>query len=47
MCKRKVTVPGGVLIHVISGEVWLPAAVYFNGMSEPSAKLVIVIVKCF
>jgi hypothetical protein len=45
--QKEGTVPGGVLIHVISGEVWLPAWVYFNGMSEPSAKPVMVMIRCF
>ena len=32
---------GGTLVHVSSGDVWVPACVYFGGMSVPSAKALV------
>jgi hypothetical protein len=47
MCRRKLTVPAGVFVHEIAGDVCSPACVYFAGMSAPSAKPVTVITMGF
>jgi hypothetical protein len=36
MCRKKLTVPGGVLVQLSAGETCSPAWVYFAGIGSPS-----------
>jgi hypothetical protein len=42
MCKTKLTVFGGVLVHVNGGDTCSPACVYFTGIGSPSGQAVVV-----